>query len=247
MATTELDLSSGVPLYRQITDILRAEITSGAVGPDEPMTEAKLLSRFGVSRAPIRQALRDLTNEGFVYRKQGRGTFPVVGRRVDRPADLKSGNLFQYLASQGLAPTSEVSGIERVSPPTAVARRLGIETDEQVLHFRRIIAVDGVPFADNDVYMRSPETFLPSEAELNGGGSAFALLERDYGIALDRAEHEAWATSASPEHAAALGVTAGSPVLVIDTVFLARGGVAMGWRSAVHRAEEFKYHFDTRA
>ena len=58
MAITELDTSSGVPLYRQIMDILRAEITSGAVGADEPMTEAKLLSRFGVSRAPIRQALR---------------------------------------------------------------------------------------------------------------------------------------------------------------------------------------------
>ena len=247
MAITELDTSSGVPLYRQIMDILRAEITSGAVGADEPMTEAKLLSRFGVSRAPIRQALRDLTSEGFVYRKQGRGTFPVVGVRVDRPADLKSGNLYQYLAGRGLDPTSQVFGIERIAPPPAVARRLGVTDDERLLHFRRVIAVDGEPFADNDVYVRSPEDFLPDEDELGGGGSAFAMLEKSYGIALDRAEHEAWATSASPEHAEALGVAAGSPVLVIDTVFFATGGVVVGWRSAVHRAEEFKYRFDTRA
>ena len=247
MATTELDHSSGVPLYRQIIEILRNEITSGAVGPDEPMTEAKLLSRFGVSRAPIRQALRDLTTEGFVYRKQGRGTFPVVGVRVDRPANLKPGNLYQYLAEQGLAPTSQVFDIERIAPPATVARRLGAAEDEQLLHFRRVIAVDGEPFADNDVYVRSPEDFLPGEDQLNGGGSAFALLEQSYGITLDRAEHEAWATSASPDHATALGVAVGSPVLVIDTVFYATGGVAMGWRSAVHRAEEFKYRFDTGA
>lgn len=247
MATTELDHSSGVPLYRQIMEILRTEITSGAVGPDEPMTEAKLLSRFGVSRAPIRQALRDLTNEGFVYRKQGRGTFPMVGVRVDRPADLKSGNLYQFLAAKGLAPTSQVFEIERIVPPAAVARRLGVTGDERLLHFRRVIAVDGEPFADNDVYVRSPEAFQPGEDELNGGGSAFAILEKQYGITLDRAEHEAWATSASPEHAEALGVAVGSPVLVIDTVFFATGGVAVGWRSAVHRAEEFKYRFDTRA
>lgn len=247
MATTELDHSSGVPLYRQIMEILRTEITSGAVGPDEPMTEAKLLSRFGVSRAPIRQALRDLTTEGFVYRKQGRGTFPVVGVRVDRPADLKSGNLYQYLAERGLAPTSDVFDIERITPPPGVARRLGAADDERLLHFRRIIAVDGEPFADNDVYMRSPEDFLPSETDLRDGGSAFALLEQGYGITLDRAEHEAWATAASPEHAEALGVAPGSPVLVIDTVFFARGGVAVGWRSAVHRAEEFKYRFETGA
>lgn len=60
MATGELDLSSGVPLYRQIKDILRAEIAGGAADPREPMTEAQLLDRFDVSRAPIRQALKDL-------------------------------------------------------------------------------------------------------------------------------------------------------------------------------------------
>lgn len=243
MEAAELDPTSGVPLYRQITEILRAEIAAGAVSAEEPMTEAKLLTRFGVSRAPIRQALRDLANEGFVYRKQGRGTFPVTGARVDRPADLKTGNLYRYLAERGMDPTSTVAGIERVVPPAAVARRLGIEGDERVLHFTRAIAVDGEPLSENDVYVRSPEQFLPTEEDLSGAGSSFAMLEQEYGITLERAEHEAWATAASPQHAAALGVAVGSPLLVIDTVFFARGGVPVGWRSAVHRAEEFKYHF----
>jgi GntR family transcriptional regulator len=247
VASPELDVSSGVPLYRQIMEILRAEISEGLASPDEPMTEEKLLARFQVSRAPIRQALNELASGGFVYRKQGRGTFPVTGARVERPADLKSGNLYQYLAARGLRPASRVSGIERVVAPAPVVRRLGVAADEPVLHFTRMLAIDDQPFAANDIYIRSPQDFLPTEADLNEGGSAFALLERDYGIALDRAEHEAWATAAAAEQAEALGVAVGSPLLVIDTVFYTVGGLAAGWRSALHKPDEFKFHFVTES
>lgn len=243
MASPELDVSSGIPLYRQIMEILREEISQGQASPDEPMTEDKLLTRFQVSRAPIRQALNELASTGFVYRKQGRGTFPVTGARIERPANLKSGNLYQYLVERGLKPASQVSGIERITAPPAVARRLGVEADEAVLHFTRMLALDGEPFAANDIYIRSPHDFLPSEDELNEGGSAFALIERDYGIALDRAEHEAWATAASAEQAAMLGLEAGSPLLVIDTLFYTVGGLAAGWRSALHKPDDFKFRF----
>lgn len=243
MATGELDLSSGVPLYRQIKDILRAEITAGAADPAEPMTEAQLLDRFDVSRAPIRQALKDLAGEGYVYRRQAKGTFPVPGSRVRRPADVRPGALHQYLSDIGLEPTSKVSGIERVVPPVRVRQHLGTEEHEQLLHFNRLILVEGVPLSDNSVYVRAPEGFHPAAAELQDRGSAFELLEQEFGFALDRAEHETWATAATAEHAAALGVPEGSPLLAIETAFFTTGGRAAGWRFAVHKAEEFKYRF----
>lgn len=243
MSTSELDPTSGVPLYRQIIDILRAEIADGVASPSEPMTEAKLITRFGVSLAPIRQALQELTREGLVTRKQGRGTFPVASVRVDRPADLKTGDLYRYLADHGMHPTSKVSGIERVAPPASVHDRLGGDASEELLHFTRLLALDDEPFAVNDIYIRSPHDFVPTAAELDGGGSALALLEARTGLTLGRSEHEAWATGASTRVAQLLSIPEGSPVLVIDTVFRAESGEPMGWRSAVHRAEEFKFHF----
>ena len=245
MSTGELDPSSGVPMYKQIKEILRREITSGTADPATPMTEAQLLERFGVSRAPIRQALSDLTTEGFVYRKQGKGTFPGVGARVDRPADIRPGGLSQFLTDKGLKPTSRVSDPERVIPPSRIRSRLGLPEDEQLLHFTRLMSVDGEPLVDADVYIRSPEGFLPSVEYLQEKGSAMDLLEREYGIILDRAEHEAWATAATAEQARALGVAEGSPLLAIETIFFSTGGVPAGWRLALHQAEEFKYHFVT--
>lgn len=247
MTSAELNYESGVPLHRQIRDILQSEIVHGLSNETEPMTEAKLTARFGVSSAPVRQALDELARTGFVFRKQGRGTFPVQGVRVDRPADLKVGDLYRYLADRGLRPTAVVEGIERVHPPAEVTRRLALEENEQVLHFVRLISVDGKPFAENDVYIRAPKEFLPTSQELADGGSAFALLERDFGIALESAENEAWATTANANHASMLGVEVGSPLLIIDTVFYAKGGLPVGWRSAAHRPDEFKYHFVTPA
>lgn len=39
----ELDPSTGVPLYRQIKDILSAEISAGSLNAATPITEALLL------------------------------------------------------------------------------------------------------------------------------------------------------------------------------------------------------------
>lgn len=226
-------------------EILREEIASGVIDSSEPMTESKLVSRFGVSLAPIRQALNELSREGVIYRQQGRGTFPAAGMRVDRPADLKTGDLYRYLADRGLNPTSRVTGIERAVPPQDVADRLSLSSGEELLHFTRHISVDDQPFAENDIYIRSPRGFIPTEAELSDGGSALALVEQRHGVRVHHAEHEAWATSATPSTAIALGVPEGSPLLAIDTVFRQADGTAIGWRRAIHRPEDFHFRFIT--
>ncbi|MGM0931225.1 MAG: GntR family transcriptional regulator [Actinomycetota bacterium] len=243
MASGELDYSSGVPLYRQIKEILRREVAEGVVDLQKPITEAQLLSRFEVSRAPIRQALQELANDGYVYRKQGKGTFPARGLRVHRPADVRSGRFYQFLVESGMHPSSKVSVPEWVEPPAEVGQLLGTEEHELLLHFTRLISVDGAPLAEANVYIRAPRDFNPTVQELEESGSAFELLEQGYGITLGRSEHEAWATAATADHAAALGVSVGSPLLVIDTIFRTAGGRPIGWRSALHHAESFKYRF----
>ena len=50
----------------RIVETLRAEIIGGRLQPDEPLRQEALAARFGVSRMPVREALRDLENQGFV-------------------------------------------------------------------------------------------------------------------------------------------------------------------------------------
>ena len=54
---------------------LRAEIVSGQIPPGMKLSEARLAERFGVSRMPVRDALKELESAGFVSIEQRRGTF----------------------------------------------------------------------------------------------------------------------------------------------------------------------------
>jgi len=54
---------------------LRAQIVSGQIPPGEKLSEARLAERFGVSRMPVRDALKELESAGFVTIEQRRGTF----------------------------------------------------------------------------------------------------------------------------------------------------------------------------
>lgn len=67
---------SPIPLYYQLKVYFKDQMESGLLHPGDRLpTEMDLCRQFGVSRAPVRQALTDLAKEGYVYRRPGRGTF----------------------------------------------------------------------------------------------------------------------------------------------------------------------------
>ncbi len=61
---------------KQIVDQLRMEIITGRIEEGTPLREVSLAERFQVSRAPIREALKQLEHEGIVESK------PNCGMRV---------------------------------------------------------------------------------------------------------------------------------------------------------------------
>jgi len=78
---TELHLESPLPLYKQMSDILRREIESQKLAPGTRLpTEKELAKRFGVSLITVRGCIGELVREGILVRRQGRGTF-VASRK----------------------------------------------------------------------------------------------------------------------------------------------------------------------
>lgn len=62
------------PLYRQLAAKLREELRDKRPG-DRIATEAELRQRFGVSLVTVREAIRELEDEGQLERRHGSGTF----------------------------------------------------------------------------------------------------------------------------------------------------------------------------
>lgn len=67
-----------VPLRDQVLTALRTGIVNGDYAPGERLTEDRLAEDFGVSRNPVREALRVVEAEGFVTVVPRRGVFVAV-------------------------------------------------------------------------------------------------------------------------------------------------------------------------
>ncbi|MGA5897611.1 GntR family transcriptional regulator [Streptomyces venetus] len=69
----------------RVTAELRQQIIAGSLLPGDRLVERELAERFGVSRVPVREAIRALVAEGFVHFETPRRT---VVRRLT-PTDVK--------------------------------------------------------------------------------------------------------------------------------------------------------------
>ncbi len=78
--TTDLDRNSDVPLYFQVSEILRKWILEGKWPLETTLpSELDLCDQFNVARGTMRHALSRLEQDGYVQRERGRGTRVIWG------------------------------------------------------------------------------------------------------------------------------------------------------------------------
>lgn len=192
-----IDRSSAVPLYKQIKEILIREIQDAAGENGRPIsTEHELVQRFHVSRAPVRQALKELADEGYVYRERAKGTFPVQELPVSPPG-LELGGLVRVLREQGLDCTSKILSIDHVLAAEKLCTILGLTTCDKLLRISRLIFLKGKPLVWTQTYLLVSEDIQLSKREVEKVDSVFMLLESEQGIFISRGDHQICATSAS--------------------------------------------------
>jgi DNA-binding GntR family transcriptional regulator len=70
-------------LYQDVADRLRAQIFARELEPGSWIDELKLAAAYGISRTPMREALKVLAVEGLVTMKMGRGAYVTEMSRTD--------------------------------------------------------------------------------------------------------------------------------------------------------------------
>lgn len=69
------DIQNHKPLREMVYDELKMQILTGAIVPGTRMMEVELAEQMGVSRTPIREAIRKLEKEGLVTIEPRRGAY----------------------------------------------------------------------------------------------------------------------------------------------------------------------------
>ena len=130
-----LDRKTGSALWHQIENVLTAEISSGRIAPGAQLPpEPELMSRFGVSRFTVRQALAQMESKGLVRVEQGRGTF--VHGNVVKYAISQRTRFSRNLIEQGFDPGHEVLRDETIQATEEIATALQIAPGDPVFHRR---------------------------------------------------------------------------------------------------------------
>ena len=143
---------------------LRGDILSGALRPGERLVEEQLTRRFGTSRAPLREALRLLGQQGLVQHLPRRGVRVVElsGRDISELFSLRD-VLEQFAVRRALGdgrPPGDLSGLhaalQRMEEATAEGRVDPVA--QAVAHREFHVAL--VTLADHHHLLRTYEPIL---------------------------------------------------------------------------------------
>lgn len=149
MTARALARATDTPLWAQVQHDLRRRLAAGEFDDGFP-SDRDLVDEYGVSRHTVREALRELRDDGVVTRHRGRGTF-VNALALEQPVGPLY-SLFKSIEDQGYRQDSDVLALERVTHPAA-AERLDCASNDALLHLRRLRRADGIAFAVDDVWM----------------------------------------------------------------------------------------------
>ncbi|KXF80755.1 GntR family transcriptional regulator [Enterovibrio coralii] len=141
--------STRLPMFVQISELLRREIAAGYWLPGERLpTEAELAKKLGVAVGTLRKALADLEESGLLERKQGSGTY--VKNAQDKCAVYHFFRL--ELTSGGGLPNADILSIEQHTN-TYVASLLGLPSNAPLCRFRRLRKLDQQPAAMEEIWI----------------------------------------------------------------------------------------------
>lgn len=125
----QLSEITNTPLRQRIADIIREAILNGELKPGQPLVEMNLASQLGVSRAPVREALRTLSKDGLVDSVPYRGTTVRKLTRKDIEELYSLRGVHETFAIRRII---ELGKQERLEPLQAICEKMQrlAETDD---------------------------------------------------------------------------------------------------------------------
>jgi GntR family histidine utilization transcriptional repressor len=200
------------PLYRQIKQLITGKIQSGIwKAGDRIPTEHALVEELDASRMTVNRALRELTQEGVLARRQGSGTFVA-------PAKLETGlleirNIADEISARGNIHSSQLLRLEEAIAPEDISKVMSGRNGSRFYHCLLLHFENGEPVQLEDRYVNP--NLVPdfmSQDFTSETPSAFLLRTVLYG----RADHRISAESASPEQSELLRLSPNEPVLILE-------------------------------
>lgn len=234
---------SPMPLHHQIKVAVLQGIEQGWLRPGEQLPRERQLARaLGVSLAPVRQAMVDLTKEGYVDRTRGKGTFVRERMLVEKIQIL--GSFHASMHRQGLNPDVRVLASDIMPAPEEVSAALSLR-GRDAWCLRRLATLDDQPLA-------LLTAWLPSRLHRNmggrdlGAGSLYDALSEVHGVEMTSADNLVEVSRAGLDDAELLGLTPGSPLLRVVGITRSQRDRPVEFSDVLYRPEHFRFAIESQ-
>jgi GntR family phosphonate transport system transcriptional regulator len=216
------EASPGITLWRRIADELAQDIVGGDYASGERLPgEVDMARRFGVNRHTVRRALAELSERGLVRAERGSGTY-VDTTRLAYPISART-RFSEIVGRAGRAPEGRLIAhrCEPASPDTA--GRLGLSTGAPVICLEILRSVDRVPMSTATSYVS--QILMPDAAKVFARLRSMTKTLAHFGIEdYRRRSTTIKAGLADSVQAKRLGLSPGRPLLIVESIDVARDG-----------------------
>lgn len=211
-----MNLDSSKPLYRQVEADIKSKIVSKVYVAGEKMpTENELSEQYNVSKITIRKAIQNLSDEGYVKKVQGKGTFITYKKEkmyLNKPRGFK-----ETLSSKGHSSKNDIIQASFLNADGDISEKLSIPLNTKVVYLERLVWEDNEPMAIDKIYIED-EKFPGFITKLSKDHSFYTILEKDYNIQPKRAIYEIDGIIAQNQHADLLKCNIGDPLFSINKI-----------------------------
>ncbi|KAA2312973.1 GntR family transcriptional regulator [Pseudooceanicola sediminis] len=231
-----------LPKHHRVYLILRQEIEDGVYADAATMAgELALAERFDVSRITVRKAMDRLTQEGWVERQRGRGTFVRTRAAPSHVGASLSGNI-ENLVAMGLQTDVELIELTYAVAPGPVCAMMGAAPGTVMQRAVRVRSHEGVPFSHLTTWL--PEDIGRSfTAEEMQRTPLLRLIERA-GHRIATARQAITAKLATPEVARLLGIEPGEALLSVRRQVYDDAGQLVEYISGLYRPDTYEHEME---
>lgn len=239
-----------LPKYHQIYLVLREQLNEGRFAKGLP-PEMVLSKEFGAGRVTVRRALEQLSNEGLIIRRAGRGTHPAPAEVVvpgdgaqgaRRRATKGMSGLLENIVSMSLRTTVKVIEVRTIHASHSVAEALQIPFGAMVQKAVRRRSSKLGPVSHITTYV--PDELAQRFGRKDLLRKPILRLIEESGVEMGRARQTVSARQADATVARELEVAVGTALLAVNRLVFDVNDRPVQWLHGLYRPDRYEYQMD---
>lgn len=188
-----LENNTAIPLYAQLKEKIISDINNETLKyGDKIETEQEIMKKYNLSRITVRRAISELVAEGYLIKKQGKGTFVIknkIERKIINTSDsLKIMSFTKELKENNIKASSKIIELKIIPGIEEFNQKLGLTKNSKLIFMKRVRYANDSPMTIEENYFSYDKFKGLLEEKIEG--SLYELLEKKYNVIPTRSSRQ---------------------------------------------------------